>query len=141
MNSRVHNEDRRVSFHFYNDNKSFLQEDKFEHAFGSYIESYIGYHWLRNAGVKKNVALIYGGTLGFILQSPKEILDGFYEPGGFSWGDIAANASGSALLIGQEILFDEQILKFKYSFSRSEYAEQANGYLGGNFFAEFFSGS
>lgn len=138
LNSRVHSEDRCVPFHFYNDIKSFLQEDKFEHAFGSYVESYIGYHWLRNAGVKKNVALVYGGTLGFILQSPKEIFDGFYTPGGFSWGDIAANAAGSALLIGQEILFDEQILKFKYSFTRSEYAEQANGYLGETVLQSFF---
>ncbi len=122
----------RVPFHYYDDNKGYLQIDKFGHAYGSYFESYIGYKWLRNSGVKQNKALIYGGALGLLLQTPIEIFDGIYEGWGFSWGDIGANAAGSALLIGQELLFDEQVLKYKFSFSRSVYADQANGYLGDN---------
>lgn len=130
LNYNYHKADPRVPFHFYNDNRGNLQIDKFQHAYGSYVETYIGYHLLRNAGAKKKISLIYGGTFGFVLQSQKEIFDGFHDPGGFSWGDIVANASGSAFLIFQEILYDEQVLKFKFSFSRSEYANQANGYLG-----------
>lgn len=123
----------RVPFEFYNDSKGYLQIDKFGHIYGSYLESYIGYHALRCAGVKKKKALLWGGALGIILQTPIEVWDGLYEGWGFSWSDMAANAVGSAFVIGQELLFDEQIVKYKFSFSPSPYAKQANGYLGTGF--------
>jgi uncharacterized protein YfiM (DUF2279 family) len=128
----------RVPFEFYNDNKGYLQIDKFGHAFGSYMESYIGYQWLRHAGVRKNPALLFGGTLGIILQAPIEIFDGLYEGWGFSWGDIIANTAGSAFLIGQELLFNEQLLKYKISYWKSPYLDQSNGYLGKNALDGFF---
>jgi uncharacterized protein YfiM (DUF2279 family) len=129
---------QRVPFHYYNDNAGYLQIDKFGHAFGSYLESYTGYHLLRGAGVKKKQALIYGATLGIVLQTPIEIFDGMYEGWGFSWGDMIANTTGSALVVGQELLFDEQIVKMKFSFWQSPYAKQANGYLGENFLQSLF---
>ena len=119
-----------VPFHFYNDNSGYLQVDKFGHAFGAYLESYIGYHVLLNSGVSRTKALIFGGTLGFVLQTPIEIMDGIHEGWGFSWGDIAANAFGSGLVLGQELLFHEQIIKYKFSYWESDYAHKANGYLG-----------
>ncbi|OFY55328.1 MAG: hypothetical protein A2X22_02695 [Bacteroidetes bacterium GWF2_49_14] len=128
----------RVPFEFYNDNKGYLQIDKFGHAFGAYMESYIGYQWLRHAGVKKNPALIFGGTLGILLQAPIEIFDGMYEGWGFSWGDIIANTAGSAFLIGQELLFNEQLIKYKFSYWKSPYLDMANGYLGNNAFEGLF---
>lgn len=130
INPRGYDEHERVPFHFVNDNAGYLQMDKFKHLYYSYFGSYIGYQLLKDAGFKKYIALLFGGTLGLVILTPKEIYDGLYEPGGFSWGDIAADAAGSSLLIGQEILFDEQIFKLKFSFSRSEYVDQANGYLG-----------
>jgi uncharacterized protein YfiM (DUF2279 family) len=129
---------KRVPFEFYNDNKGYLQIDKFGHAFGSYMESYIGYKWLRHAGVKKTPALIFGGTLGIVLQAPIEIFDGIYEGWGFSWGDIIANTAGSAFLIGQELLFNEQLIKYKISYWGSPYRQKANGYLGENALDGFF---
>jgi hypothetical protein len=123
--------DRRVvPFHFYNDNKGYLQVDKFGHAFGAYVESYVGYHCLLNAGVSKTNALIYGGSLGLILQTPIEIMDGIHDGWGFSWGDMAANAIGSGLFVGQELLFNEQVVKYKFSYWESNYSHKANGYLG-----------
>ena len=119
-----------VPFHFYNDNKGYLQVDKFGHTFGSYIESYIGYHTLLHRGVNRTKALIYGGSLGFILQTPIEIMDGIHEGWGFSWGDMAANALGSGIVVGQELLFNEQLLKYKFSYWESSYSHRANGYLG-----------
>lgn len=128
----------RVPFHFYNDNAGYLQMDKMGHAYAAYFESYFCYQWLRKAGVSKNKALLFGGTAGIILQTPIEIFDGLYQGWGFSWGDMVANAAGSALLIGQELLFDEQVVRYKFSFSKSEYFDQANGYLGKNVFESFF---
>ncbi|MEJ8758472.1 DUF2279 domain-containing protein [Pontibacter sp. H259] len=120
----------RVPFEFYNDAKGYQQVDKFGHAFGAYVESYIGYKLLRNAGVPKGKALLYGSTLGLVLQTPIEVFDGMYEGWGFSAPDMVANAAGSAFVIGQELLFDEQVAKYKFSFSPSPYYKQANGYLG-----------
>lgn len=128
----------RVPFHFYNDNRGYLQVDKFGHTYGAYIESYIGYYLLRNAGVSRNQALLYGGTLGIVLQTPIEIFDGLYEGWGFSWGDMAANALGSGLLIGQELLWGEQVAINKLSYSESPYADMANGLLGKTSMERFF---
>ena len=122
----------RVPFHFYDDAKGFNQIDKFGHVYGAYVESYIGYHWLRAAGVSRNKALIYGGGLGFVLQAPIEVFDGLYEGWGFSWSDMAANAAGSGIVVGNELLFGEQLVKYKFSFSPSPYREMAHGYLGDN---------
>ena len=67
-----------VPFHFYNDSRDYLQVDKCGHAFAAYVESYIGYQCLVNAVVSKTNALIYGGTLGLVLQTPIEIMDGIH---------------------------------------------------------------
>lgn len=128
----------RVPFNFYNDNAGYNQIDKLGHAYASYLESKICYYWLRKAGVKKNTALLYGGSMGIILQMPIEIFDGIYEGWGFSWGDVIANTAGSAFLIAQEIAFDEQVVDFKFSFTRSKYADQSNGMLGDNFAESLF---
>ena len=120
----------RVPFHLYDDSKGYLQIDKMGHAYGAYAESYLCYKWLRNAGVSKNKSLLYGGTMGIIMQTPIEVFDGIYEGWGFSWSDMAANTAGSLLLIGQELLFDKQLFQYKFSFQRSIYADQSNGYLG-----------
>ena len=122
----------RVPFHYYDDSKGYLQIDKMGHAYGAYIESYLCYKWLRSAGVSKKKALIFGGSMGLVLQTPIEVFDGLYENWGFSWSDMLANTAGAALVVGQEILFDRQLVNYKFSFSRSVYADQANGYLGDN---------
>jgi hypothetical protein len=119
-----------VPFHFYNDLKGYLQVDKFGHIYGSYVYSYIGYHYMLYSGFTRKEALYFGATLGLILQTPIEIMDGIHEGYGFSWGDMAANTIGSALIFGQELLFNEQLVKYKFSYSESSYSDKANGYLG-----------
>ena len=130
--------DEPCGFHFINDNKGYLQTDKLKHSYGSYIASNIGYQVLLNAGVKKKSALLLGGTMGLLILTPKEIFDGFSKDGGFSWGDMLADGAGSALFVGQELLFGKQIANYKFSFSRSKYARQANGFLGRNLLQSFF---
>ncbi len=128
----------RVPFQYYNDLAGYNQIDKFGHVYGAYLESYIGFHSLLWAGVSRKKAAIYGGSLGFMLQLPIEIWDGMYEGWGFSWSDVGANALGSAIVIGQELAFQEQIVKYKFSFSPSTYAPKANGYLGNGFDELFY---
>lgn len=120
----------RVPFHFYNDNEGYLQVDKFGHMFGSYLYSYVGYHGLLKLGATRKEALIFGSSLGFLLQFPIEIMDGIHEGYGFSWGDVAANSMGSALVFGQELVFKEQVIKYKFSYWESTYSKNSNGYYG-----------
>ena len=127
-----------VPFHFYDDSKGYLQVDKLGHVFGAYFYSYVGYNCLLNIGLPQEEALLYGGSLGFILQLPIEIMDGVHEGWGFSWSDLLANASGSLFVIGQELLFKEQIVKYKFSYWESLYSHKANGYLGKNTFQKIF---
>jgi hypothetical protein len=119
-----------VPFHFYNDSKAYLQVDKLGHMYGAYVYSYIGFHYLLNSGFPRDDALYYGASLGLVLQTPIEIMDGLHEGYGFSWADMAANTIGSALVFGQELLFNEQIVKYKFSYSESSYSDKAKGYYG-----------
>jgi len=121
LNSIWYKDKERVPFNFYNDSKGYLQIDKFGHAYGAYRESYSGYYALRKAGVDKKKALIYGGPIGLIFQTPIEIFDGLYEGWGFSWSDMAANTFGSVLFTVQEAVFNEQVFVMKFSYSPSIY--------------------
>ncbi len=138
LNNVWYKDYNRVPFHFHNDNQGYLQCDKFGHAFTSYFDGYVGYHLLRNAGLKKGPALWLGGTLGLVLQTPIEIFDGMYDWWGFSWGDAVANTVGTTLFIGQELLFDDQLVKFKWSSMKSKYPVSSDGEVPANFLESFF---
>lgn len=119
-----------VAFHFYDDNRGFLQVDKFGHAFGSHVYSFIGLRYFQAAGYAQREAILLGGAVGVILQTPIELMDGIHEGYGFSWGDMAANAAGSALVMGQEWIFSEQVARFKFSYLPSLEAEEAQDTFG-----------
>ena len=122
----------RSAFHTVNDNGEWLQMDKIGHVISSYYTGKIGMNVLAWAGESKKNQFIYGATLGFGFLSAVEILDGFSEEWGFSIGDIIANASGTGLLIGQELLWDEQRILLKYSFHTTDYANKRPEILGDN---------
>ena len=128
---------KRVPFHFYDDLKGYLQIDKAGHIYAAYRESYAAYYALRWAGVDKKKALIYGGPVGFIFQTPIEIFDGLYERWGYSWPDMAANAIGSLLFTTQEALLDDQIFLVKFSYYPSKYAKYHSN-LGETHIERFF---
>lgn len=84
-------------------------------------------------------ALLIGGPMGIVIQTPIEVFDGLYEGWGFSWWDMAANTFGAALFTAQEAIFDEQPVVMKFSYSPSEYPRY-HPILGENNFMSFFSG-
>jgi len=121
------------SFHTLNDSNDWLQMDKIGHAMSAYYVGKIGMNALDWAGESKKNQLLYGATLGFGFLSVVEIFDGYSEEWGFSTADIIANATGTSLLIGQELLWDEQRILLKYSFHNTKYANQRPELLGENF--------
>lgn len=123
----------RSSFHWYNDNSNWLQMDKIGHATTAYSVGLQGRDLMLWAGVPEKKALWFGGLYGSFFLTTIEILDGFSEEWGASWGDLIANTSGTMLFIGQELLFKEQRVQMKYSFAPTDYAKQNPDLLGENF--------
>lgn len=121
------------NFHTINDNAEWLQMDKMGHAMTSYYVGKLGIELIKWTGDSTKDQLIYGASLGFAFLTTIEIFDGFSKEWGFSTGDIIANASGTALLIGQELLWKEQRIQYKYSFHQTQFAEQNPNLLGGNY--------
>lgn len=108
-------------FHFKNDNHHWLQVDKAGHVFGAYQFSRFGTDALRWSGVDDRVAASLGSAFGFAVISGIEVLDGYSARWGASWGDLLANAGGSALFISQELLWKEQRIIPKFSFHTTPY--------------------
>ncbi|MCL6295987.1 DUF2279 domain-containing protein [Jejuia spongiicola] len=133
LNQLWYSDFERSKFHTINDNKEWLQMDKMGHVFTSYQVGKFGAEVLNWSGVSKKDQLIYGSTLGFGFLTAVEILDGFSEEWGFSWGDIASNAAGTGLYIGQELLWNEQRINLKFSFHQTKYAMQNPDKLGNGF--------
>jgi uncharacterized protein YfiM (DUF2279 family) len=110
-----------TSFHTFNDNREWLQVDKVGHAYSAYAESYGSMEMWRWTGVSRKHRIILGGLSGAAYQTVIEILDGFSEGWGWSWGDFGANVLGSGILAGQELAWDEQRIRFKFSFHKKKY--------------------
>lgn len=124
------------SFHTLNDNDEWLQMDKLGHMFTAYQLGRVGANVLNWSGVGKKDQLVYGAGLGFVFLTTIEVFDGFSEEWGFSWGDMVANATGTGLYVGQELLWNEQRITLKYSFHQTSYAPQRPDKLGDGFLEE-----
>lgn len=138
LNELWYSDYEKSKFHVLNDNEEWLQMDKFGHVFSSYQIGKYGANVLDWSGVNKKGQLIYGGTLGFVFLTTVEVLDGFSEEWGFSWGDVIANAAGSGLYISQELLWNEQRIALKYSFHQTKYASMNPDKLGDSFSEQVF---
>lgn len=120
-------------FHIIDDSGEWLQMDKIGHVFSSYQMGRLGAQALNWSGVRKKDQLIYGATLGFGFLTAVEVFDGYSEEWGFSWTDVLANAAGTGLYVGQELLWDEQRMMLKFSFHQTQYATQRLDKLGEGF--------
>lgn len=136
LNTLWYNDFQQSNFHVINDTNEWLQMDKIGHVMTSYYVGRVGAEVLNWSGVSKKNQLIYGATLGFTFLTAVEVYDGFSKEWGFSWSDMAANALGTGIYIGQELLWEEQRFVLKYSFHRTKYAEQRPDKLGDNLLQE-----
>ncbi|SNC65902.1 Predicted lipoprotein [Hymenobacter gelipurpurascens] len=117
-------------FHWFNDLPEWKQMDKAGHFWGAFHESRGAVDMLRWAGVPDRKAIWYGGFVGFLLQSPIELLDGRDPQYGASATDLAANFLGSVGLIGQQLAWNEVRIMPKYSFHTTRYAPLRPNVLG-----------
>ena len=117
-------------FHFINDNVEWLQMDKAGHVFSSYHLGSFGASALKWSGCNQKSQLLYGATLGLTFLSAVEVFDGYSSEWGASLGDVAANVSGTALYVSQELLWSEQRIVPKFSFHTTPYASARPNVLG-----------
>ncbi|HCQ11827.1 DUF2279 domain-containing protein [Flavobacterium sp.] len=125
-------------FHFINDNDQWLQMDKVGHVYSSYHLGSFGAQALKWSGCDRKSQLIYGSTLGFVFLSAVEVFDGYSSEWGFSLGDFAANAGGTALYVSQELAWKEQRIVPKFSFHTTKYASARPEVLGSSVSEQLF---
>ena len=119
-------------FHLYDDSGNWEGLDKVGHAMTAYMIGDIGLNMMLWSGTSHRTAVWAGGTLGFVFLTGVEILDGHSRDWGFSWSDMAANALGAGLLIGQELLWKEQKITMKWSYHATDYPQYNPELLGAN---------
>jgi len=113
----------KTSFHSFDDSREWLQMDKTGHAWGAYNAgrgSTAMWNW---AGLPHKQAVWIGGLSSMAYLTTIEILDAHSAKWGWSWSDIGANIFGSGLFMGQEFLWAEQRIQFKFSFYPKTYDE------------------
>lgn len=121
----------RSPLHTFNDGREWLQVDKAGHLFSAYTLGAWGHHVFRRCEREAQWPLWVGGSVGMLFLTGVEVLDGTSAEWGFSWWDMVANAGGTGLYIGQELLWKEQRLRVKLSAVPTSYAAQRPTLLGG----------
>lgn len=113
----------RTSFHVFNDSKEWLQVDKAGHAWAAYNTGQASAAMWRWAGLSPKKSALIGGLSGAGYLTVIEFLDAHSSQWGWSWSDIGANFFGSGLFMGQELLWSEQRIQYKFSFHTKKYGE------------------
>ena len=113
----------KTGFHTFNDFPEWKQVDKVGHFYSAYIESRASMEMWRWTGVDRKKRIWIGGMSGAVYQTVIEILDGYSAGWGWSWGDFGANIMGSSALVAQELAWNDQRIKFKFSFHRKNYSD------------------
>lgn len=120
------------NFHFFDDNGEWLQMDKAGHIFTTYQAGRALMSCMTWAGFSKKQSLWIGGSSGFAYMTAIELMDGFSNGWGFSWGDMGANAAGSLLAMSQQATWNDQRVQVKFSFRQTRFPQYRPVLLGQN---------
>jgi uncharacterized protein YfiM (DUF2279 family) len=112
-----------TSFHTFNDSKEWLQVDKIGHAWAAYNTGRASAALWSWAGLSHKKATLIGGFSSTIYLTVIEFLDAHSEKWGWSWSDMTANIFGSGFFTGQELLWNQQCIQYKFSFHHKNYGE------------------
>jgi hypothetical protein len=118
------------SFHFFNDNKEWLQMDKIGHAYSAYQLGELGYNAAKLSCFTDQQSVWGGAGFAMLFLTTVEVFDGFSAGWGASSGDIIANTAGTLLFAGQQRVWNEQRLKLKFSYIPGKYAKYRPDLLG-----------
>lgn len=112
----------RSAFHTIDDSRSWLQMDKLGHVYTAWRIGDLCGEQFKLSGISNRNSALLGGLIGLGYQSTLEIFDGHSADWGFSWADMASNTIGSLLYFSQQIFWEEQRFKMKFSYHPTNYA-------------------
>lgn len=113
----------RSPFHTFDDSKNWLQMDKIGHTYTAYKITEVTHELLNWTGLERKKGLVTSSVTGWGFQATLEMFDAFSADWGFSWSDMLANTAGTGLYMGQELLWKEQRIIPKFSYSPTKYAQ------------------
>jgi len=113
----------KAKLHSFDDSKEWQQVDKVGHFYGTWIESRANNELWKWTGMERKKRIWISGITSFVFQTTIEYLDGKSAEWGWSWSDFGANVLGSSTFIAQELAWDEQRIKLKWSFHRKTYSD------------------
>jgi hypothetical protein len=90
----------------------------------------------RWAGLSQKKSALIGGLSGTAYLTIIEFLDAHSSKWGWSWADIGANLLGSGIFMGQEFLWNEQRIQYKFSFHHKDYGESQLNQRADNLFGK-----
>lgn len=122
-----------TSFQLFNDNAQWLQMDKVGHTMTTYYIGKIAVKAMQWTGTKRKKSIYYGAAYALMFQTTIEVMDAHSAAWGFSMGDMAANVLGGAMLVSQELMWDEQRITLKFSAHPTSYAQYRPETLGNGF--------
>ncbi len=110
-------------FHTFNDWSEWQQVDKIGHLYTAYNYSRWAHQGARWTGMARRPAAWTSAGVGMLLQTTTEIMDGYANKWGFSWGDMTFNVLGSGLFVAQELAWKEQRITMKVSSNPQKFPE------------------
>lgn len=122
----------RSSFHWFNDNREWLQMDKIGHAYAGYQIAYQNARFIERTGLSRKKAILVSTGISIGALSSIELFDGHSAKWGASSGDLIANVSGAAAFALQDLIWEKQIFRLKFSYRPSPYAKKRPEALGKN---------
>ena len=123
LNNTWYKDYAKTSFHTFNDSKEWLQMDKVGHGWTAYNAGRISAGMWKWAGLPQKKAAWLGAATATAYLIGIEFLDAHSAKWGWSWSDIAANFIGSGIFLGQELLWNEQRIQYKFSFHKKDYSD------------------
>ncbi len=115
----------KTKLHSFNDSREWQQMDKVGHFYGTWVETLANNEAWKWTGMERKKRIWISGLTSFAFQTTIEYLDGKSAEWGWSWADFGANVLGSGTFVAQELAWNEQRIKLKWSFHRKKYDDPA----------------
>lgn len=122
-----------VPMHSFNDFDEWMQMDKIGHLSTAFLFSEYSNDLYHRAGLKNNSAACWSAGQSLFFLSTLEVMDGFSSGWGFSWSDMGANVLGCGLFLSQQLGWEEQRIRMKFSSHPTSYSQYRPHLLGSDF--------
>lgn len=123
--------ERADRFFFHADwDENFRDQDKLGHMLGGYHLARFGNAFVRSTCTSKTKAIAWSAAYAAVFQLQIEIWDGMYKKYGFSYADLLANTTGTALAVLHETHPRTRAIKPLISYHKSAAMRNADNIPG-----------